>query len=431
MHFSRSFLRSAWVRLAVLTLLTAILAPAAISQPLSLREAIDMALQRNPVMRASAAWTEVQKGRFWQAVSPPSPTVSIDHDFIPAGSPISGYGERSIRIEQSMEFPLVMISNASAAKTDVAVAESESRTAALALATQVKMAYALVLACGSMMSLARENAAIADTFAMQAETRYNAGEATNLERLTARVQRSQAATDVEVALHEWQSAIHTLRTICLGTTDAQDAEFTLSDSLGFDPISTAIDSSGFASDDHPEIEAAERRVRKARIEKTQSWLRLFPSLTASYATQRESGMGGLYGIGLGISIPLWFLFEHRGRIEEATARSDIAEAELSAVRNRTHADVRTTLLDLHIAEHQVTMYRDDVLPGAEETYRSASIHYRSGEISYLEYLQSRQTVISARKTHVDALLAYHNAKARLEYSLGIMYGLSDRVQGTR
>jgi outer membrane protein TolC len=416
-----------------LTLLAfgAVVSPDSFAQSLTLRDAIEMTLQRNPAMRIAMTRIDAERGRFWQAVSPPSPIVSLEYDFIPTGAAIKDYGERSFRIEQSIDFPLALIMRGSAARTGISIAEKDARTVALMLATHVKETYVTAQACAARLLLARENAAIADTFAIQADARYKAGEATNLERLTAGVQRAQAVTELEIAAHELQSAKHTLMSLCMLSTDATAPVPELSDSLAFQPSAVPAVTADQLTESHPEVLLSLERLHLAGIERSLSWAHLLPSISASYATQKESGLGGLYGLGLGLSVPLWFMFEHRGRIEEAAAVHDIAEAELEQTRARIQAEISKCMLDLHIAEHQVIMYRNDILPGAEEAYRTAAIYYRSGEISYLEYLQSRQTVISARQTHINALMAFQLAKARLERALGIITDDFINNTGTR
>ena len=69
-------------------------------------------------------------------------------------------------------------------------------------------------------------------------------------------------------------------------------------------------------------------------------------------------------------------------------------------------------------ERQVQLYNTDLLPQANEVYRTAATSYQAGEITYLEFLQARQTLISARSTYIDALYNYNTAIARLENAVG-------------
>jgi len=64
------------------------------------------------------------------------------------------------------------------------------------------------------------------------------------------------------------------------------------------------------------------------------------------------------------------------------------------------------------------LYATELLPQSKEVFRVADASYQAGEISYLEYLQARQTLTSAHLGYVDALLQYNTAFARLEYAVG-------------
>jgi outer membrane protein TolC len=66
----------------------------------------------------------------------------------------------------------------------------------------------------------------------------------------------------------------------------------------------------------------------------------------------------------------------------------------------------------------VKLYLSDILPQAEEVYRSASASYDAGEITYLEYLQARQTLINAKSNYINVLFSYNLSIYTLEETVG-------------
>lgn len=110
----------------------------------------------------------------------------------------------------------------------------------------------------------------------------------------------------------------------------------------------------------------------------------------------EGGGNDYYGVAFGASLPLWFLFDQRGRIQEATAELRGGEYEQTALRNELSAQLHTAWLESTNQEWQVLLYRNELLPQADEIYRTAAVSYDAGEISYIELLQSRQTLAGTR-----------------------------------
>jgi outer membrane protein TolC len=119
-----------------------------------------------------------------------------------------------------------------------------------------------------------------------------------------------------------------------------------------------------------------------------------------------------------MGVPLWFMLDHRGRIAEAAANCSSAESDLRMVRNELYARTQAAFTELKHEETQVKLYISDVLPQAEEVFRVASKSFDAGEITYVEFLQARQTLVSARGNYADALLLYNLAMVTIEETVG-------------
>jgi cobalt-zinc-cadmium efflux system outer membrane protein len=396
---------------------------AALSQtrvPLSLHEAIDIAIRTNPEAVAAKRSIGAAQGRFWQGISPPPPVISVTYDYIPTGSGLARFGERVIGISQSFDFPTTMALRGSALTSEIRATEADSRSVAYAIRMQVTEAYYGVLAKQQRLTLAEENLRIAVDFEQKASIRHAVGEGTNLEQLTARVQKTQAQSELESSQNELGKAVNELHFALGRGTPQPEKEFLLVDSLKYRSFDYEIDSMlARAYGSNSQLQAAAFRMDAAADNRGIAWSSLLPSFNASYAGYRYAAGATAYGVALGISVPVWFLFDQRGRIQEATAAYSKAEAELSARRNLVDAQVRNAVLDVRNADRQVRLYQEELLPQAEEIHRVAVSSYQAGESTYLEFLQARQTLISVRATSIEALLKYQSAVARLEYSVGM------------
>jgi outer membrane protein TolC len=381
---------------------------------------VEIALERNPDIIAAGRGIEAAQGRFWQGVSPPPPTLSVTYDYIPLGGSISQYGERFIEVNQSFDFPTTYALRGSSRNADIDVATADARSVALAVILQVKYAYHAVLAAEKKLALASENLAIAEDFAKKAAIRQNVGEGTNLESLTAKVQQTQARNAVEVAGNEIRLATGALNH-ALGRGKEQLArEFILSDSLVYLQYDFDLDSLiAQAHRSNPDLVSASSRLGAASANRAIAWSSLLPSFSISYSRQLQAEGLNFTGAAFGISLPLWFLFDNRGQIQEAIATHARTESELISKQNLVSLDVKNAWLEFKSVERQVQLHQTELLPQAEEVYRSAVTSYQVGEITYLEFLQAKQTVISVRSASIDALYNYNNAVARLEHAIGL------------
>ena len=389
------------------------------TERLSLKEAIEIALQHNPEVAGARRGIDAARARFWRGISPPPASLSVGYDYIPSGSGIKGFGERFIGVSQSFDFPTTIALRGSSLSSESDAAEADFLSTSLSITMQVKFTYYGALAKGQKLRLAEENLAIADDFAHKAGIRYNVGEGTNLEQLTAKVQRTQAQNAVEVARNELRLATSELN-FALGRGKEQlGQEFTLTDSLVYRPYTLLLESLiEQAHLSNPQIQSARFRLNAASVNRTIAWSSILPSFTVSYSRQVQGSNPNLYGVAFGISLPIWFLLDQRGQVQEASAEHARVESELTSKQNFVNLDVKNAYLEVKNDERQVQLYNTDLLPQADEVYRAAAASYQAGEITYLEFLQARQTLISARSTYIDALYHYNTAIARLEKAVG-------------
>ena len=392
------------------------------SQPpvqLSLKDAIGIALQQNPDIIGAHRGIDAARGRFWQGVSLPPPTLSLGYDYIPTGSSISHYNERAIGISQSFDFPSTIFLRGSSLSSEIDATESDARSLQLSVTMQVKLAYFAVLAKQRKLTLAEENLRVAADFADKAGIRLNAGEGTNLELLTAKVERTRAQNDVEVARNHLEVATSELDLVLGRGTEHGGREYVLTDTLSHRPHTFAIESLiDHAQQSSPQIQSAQFRLNAASTRRTIAWSSILPSFTVSYARQAQGGNPDLYGVSFGLSLPIWFLLDQRGQIQEAAAEYARTESELTARRLGVSLGVKVAYLQCTNDERQTALYATDLLPQAEEVFRIASRGYLAGENSYIQLLHAQQTLISVRSASIDALYNYNASLSRLEYAVG-------------
>ncbi len=385
---------------------------------LSLHDAVALALAGNPHSLASSERIEVERGRFWRGISPPPPTVDVGYDYIPKGAGVRLYGERAIGVSQSIDFPTTIYFRGRQLSSRVSTAEAEHASTANAITLEVKLAYYTVLARQKKLELTEENLGIAEDFARKAEIRYAVGEATNLERLTAAVQRTQARSTVGTARNDLAIAFGELQQALGRGKEDHVKTILLTDSLVYTPFTENVDRLMEKAAGNPHLRAASFRVSDASIGRTLAWSSLLPTFNATYSRQTVGGNSDLYGVSLGVSVPVWFFLDQRGQIQEAAANESIAEHDLRSLRNSISMTVRNAYLEMENYERQITVHRTDILPQAEEVYRTARASYDAGEISYIEFLQARQLLTSSRSEYIDELARYCSSVAKLEYAVG-------------
>lgn len=387
-------------------------------ETISLEQAMNLALRYNPELQQARQARRAAAGRFWSGIALPQPELAYSYEYMPLGQSLNRFGERTIEIAQELDFPTTYLLRGRALNAETALARTQIRRKALGLLAAVQRGYWEVKALEAQLVICQSNYDLADEFSRKAAIRQAAGEGSLLEKLTAEVQRTQAMSALESARGERSAAL--ARLLVLLGRERVESETVLTDTLSYQPQSlTLAELEAVALRQSPELERTAIATSALRTRQALSWSSLLPGFRLAWSRQAlEGGGNDYYGLSFGASLPLWFLFDQRGRIQEATAELRSGEYEQTAMRNELIARLQTAWLAYGNQERQLLLYRSELLPQAAEIYRTAAVSYDAGEIGYLELLQSRQTLAGVRAGYIDALLGYQKAAIELNELAG-------------
>ncbi len=386
---------------------------------LSLKEAVEIGLKNNPEIKSAIENISASKGRFWSGISPPQPGVGVSYEFAPVNSSLSNYSEKTVAVSQSFEFPSNYFLKGSKFNKEEEIAVYELNLTERSIVNQVKTSYYKILAKQYHVKFAAENLLISEDFFKKAEIRQNVGEGTNLERLTAKVQYTEARNNLEVTKNELTTAFAELNYSLGYGKQSYESQLVLTDSLVFVDHKISLEKIFKSLEEtNPQIKIAQLKYAITSVEKELAWSSVLPSINLAYFKQTRDGNAGFYGASFGISVPLWFMFDQRGKIQEAAANQSISESQLQLTKNEVALKLKSAFIDHENNLNQVKLYVNDILPQAEEIYRTAIKSYDAGELTYLEYLQAKQTLISSRNNYINALFNHYQSVFRIEEIVG-------------
>jgi cobalt-zinc-cadmium resistance protein CzcA len=386
---------------------------------LSLNDAIEIGIKQNPELLESAENINAAKGRFWSGISLPQPELEFIYEYAPINSSLNNYSERTFAISQSFEFPTNYFLKGSKYSKEEESAYQKFILKEKEVITEIRTAYNKVLAKQSLLMYAEEYLVISEDFFKKAQIRFNVGEGTNIEQLTAKVQLSEAKNKLSIAKNEIVNAFAELNYALGYGKQNYESNYILTDSLIYVEHSISINELHRELEEtNPHIKIAEIQSGISSVEKNLAWSSLLPNFNLAYFKQSRDGDNGFYGASFGVSLPLWFLLDQRGSIQEAAANVSISDALLVQTKNEMNLRLKSAYIDHTNNRQQLMTYVEDILPQAEEAYRSAVKSYDAGELSYIEYMQVKQLLINARENYITALFNYNQTIIILEEIVG-------------
>jgi cobalt-zinc-cadmium efflux system outer membrane protein len=346
---------------------------------LTIEQALGLAERHNPDLMEAAALVRMENAPF-------NGRTTRDADYVAGVGftvPLGGKRGKAVKVEE----------------LDRERLNREAEVRLLTAQGKVRAAFATALFQEQARQIRAELLTSAEQAFALARARVSAGDAVPSE--VARVEAELATARMELQRSE---GMRTQSLVALSATIGLRAE--LVESV-FGSLRTAFDlpaleelSSKLAA--HPALSAAEADVSARDAEILSARAARIPDLKAELLYRRiESTRQDAFDVG--VSLPLPFFDNGRGRVAEAEGRRDAAEARARSTRAELEVRLRDAHTRLAAALAESRTVEADVLPRLETVAKSTEARYAAGDLGLGEVLPVRRDHAEARLRHLDAL----------------------------
>lgn len=379
--------------------------------PLSLDQAIRLALNHNPQLQASAARKEAALGRSVQARAWPNPELEISADDVPTHRGGLSQAKNMAGITQVVPYPGKKMADGKIGAADAAVGAAEWRLHRAALVCEVKIAYCQVQTAERSATVAADLVRVADAAATAAAKRNVAGEIALQEQLRAEIQLEQTKAERVDAGRETAVARQELARL-LGRPDLSAAQLTgTPDETPKLSLVNLAPSALLAG--HPAMVAARARRDQAAATLQRAGLDSRPDVTVGVAAGRDEAANENL-MAFRLSIPLPIFDRSKGKLQEARAGVLEAEADIAATRQDLLAAWRSAVARYQAAAELVAAHRERILPKSERALRLVQTGFDEGKFTFIDYLDIQRTTAEVRLAYQKKLLELNSVRAELE-----------------
>ncbi len=388
------------------------------SVSITLNEALVLARQHAPEPRRILAARRAAQTAQFRTLAPSPLVASVEYGFIPRGAAISGFGERTFALDQTLPNPVSMYHRIKEGKALRGQMGDEAREALRAYSATVTGAYYRSIVQRERLAFARQQRDGAATIMHMAEVRHKAGDAARIEMQTAKTVFAESDIFFEREEIRVQQALMELSAL-LGAGENGTTVYVPTDSLPH-PVLRLSDEELLSAvlQRSPGIQAARRGVEAARASASLAVSDIFPSFSVGVMQQRQAGSSAMYGFRVGLAVPLWFAFDQHRAIESTDARVTEAEERLRALEITTRSWVLSSIAALRARERELLRYEQEIVPQAGDLVRMSERAWSAGESAFLDVVQARRRysdiAIDALDTHAAYLEIWTELQSMLD-----------------
>jgi cobalt-zinc-cadmium efflux system outer membrane protein len=168
---------------------------------------------------------------------------------------------------------------------------------------------------------------------------------------------------------------------------------------------------------HPVIQAIREHRERTTLELRRARLEPYPDLTFGVAGGRDYAEDQSF-LEFSVSLPLPIFDRAQGKKREARALEEIGRFDLTATEQRLIKQLDDTIVRLRSAGEQVTAYRDNILPKAEDAFRLVRGGFDAGKFSYLELVDTQRMFATVRLAYLGKLTELSSAQADMDALIG-------------
>ena len=397
---------------------------------LTLEQAIQQAVEREPGLRAARADVDVARGMSVQAALKPNPTVTFAQLTEPAST------DAQTRVD--VEWPLDLFRKTG--RVNVAAREIDTTTAATAdrerlLISDVRMKFGEVLAAIRELSVTDELVATTARQHALMTARAEAGAVPPLERDMIRVELWRLEADRMLqAGHAEHAFIELKRLLGLPADSPMTLREDLEQLVVRETATELLGSVVTPTTTRPDVSEAQARVNAAaaRIELARRGGRFDMSLFGMYMrsdsgfAQRGFGpdndlervRGVFHNIGAGVMVSVPLRDRKQGDVAAAEAQRAGAEAQLEARRLTAQAEIASARTRDEHARRALALYTSETRDLARRNLDVVSQTYEVGRMTLFDVLNERRRYVDTERAYTNVLRESYNARQALRTALG-------------
>jgi len=383
---------------------------------LRLSELVSEVRERNPALQVARDRTRAMAAVPAQASALDDPTLSYEAWNVPESLRIDQADNNIFRLSQKVPFP-----GKRRLAGDIALHEAE-RTAheagsvELELVAAVKAAYYDLWQAYERLAVLKREKELLARFSHIAEQKYGVGEASQADVLRAQVELTHVINKLQTEPLAIESAKAEINALLSRSPD---------EPLGAPehPAVPRLDSSPaelseLALENRPDLAAQAAAIAREESAEELAQKNYYPDFEFSVGRFVNYGQSDGFGAMASVTLPFVNGKKYDAGVEEARARLSAARSDRRRLEDRVRREVQQVFLKAKAALLQYELFVNTHVPQAEQALRVAEGGYETGQLGFLDLVDTLRRIESVHLDHIAAQADFERAYAELERVVG-------------
>lgn len=388
-----------------------------VGEGMTLAKLEELALQNNPTLRQAGFAVQQSEGNWVQVGLYPNPVVGYQGEEI---NDDGTAGKQGIFATQTIVTADKLEWNRAAASWDVEQTRWQADAQRWAIVNSVRVQFYAVLAAQRTITVAEDLLEIVQQGLTAAQELQKAGQVPETDVLQARLELNAVQIILRTARKQEAGARRELAAL-LGIPELPPGP------LGGE-LDKAMPEVEYEQEWHriasqsPALQFVKAQVQQAKTQLQREFVQPIPDIQLQgNALNDYSQNRPVYGLQVGLMLPIFN--RNQGNISAAQAALHQAVENVQRLELTLRQQLAQAVQRYEVAQTQVQLFRDEILPTAQEALQLTTQGYRAGEVSFLRVLTVRRTYVENQISYINALQELQSAYVDIE-GLLIVGGLN-------
>lgn len=327
----------------------------------------------------------------------------------------SGDTDNGLTFSQSIEFPTVYTARRGQLKAETQAEKSRLNVTSQQLRLEIANVYYAMLYQTHRLQILQQQDSVIQRYCDVAGKRYKAGEARQLEFLSADRMRNDNRLEMTKVKNEAENLQTALMALLNTTTPVVPAADNLVISQR-SPMNAAFNYQQTADAQYQKdlISALDQEVKCAKTGYAPSLslaLRsqlLIDSWDPYHINRQRFTEGNFFGFEVTVGVPL-FYGATKAKVKAAQKDREVALLAMQQEQREKERDYKQGYNRLQNAIKRMEYYSGENMAKAKDIERLSTLEYENGEISYVEYTSALQEAIDMRLKQAEVVNEYNEA----------------------
>jgi cobalt-zinc-cadmium efflux system outer membrane protein len=388
------------------------------AQLLTIQDAVNQAIGNNAQINQMRSQLQQKQAEWRTQTGISAPEISYMKEGIDnkAADP---FQEQRWTVSQSVDFPLTTSYRIKGLRQEEKAMEFSIQEEERKVKSEVKARYIEVIYALHLQKLRDQQLKLATELYNAVFTQFETGMGNGMDLTKAELQVAEANNDIDNARSQLHQARYSLFKLMGLPPENQKYTIEFMDTLRSNNVEVSQITALSVLSEQPSYKSAEKELDAAGFYLKEARSNILPDIRFNLYRQDYGTGYNFNGFELGLSFPVWYPFEQKGKIRMNLARQDEIQWKQKEIRSGVKEQIEHAWHSYEVSRSTIQRYDQTIRTKAEKLQTLTLNAYRLGEVDLLNLIQAQQIYLNSQQRYLSALRDYYIQLVELERFLNL------------